>query len=136
MKKVRAPENYTLTFRNPPDCIVSECEIFAGVDINDGNPSYLDIYLEGQAQSWVAIGFTDTPNMVSTDNLYYQTIKLGLQFSADVLGCNLMESNGMNSIVEVLDTWNLDEGRGNVVDDIQDVYLFSGNFIDGRITCS
>lgn len=55
-----------------------------------------------------------------------------LQFSADVLACNVNSGD-----VEVLDTWNLaPDVRANVVDNVQDVYLFSGEVIDGRISCS
>ena len=43
---------------------------FAGIDVNTGNPDYLDIYIEGDAASWVAVGFTDTPNMVGGVGVY------------------------------------------------------------------
>ena len=32
---------------------------------NEGDGSYVDIYMEGQSEGWVAIGFTETPDMVS-----------------------------------------------------------------------
>ena len=54
------------------------------------------------------------------------------QFAADVLACNV----AAQGTVEVLDTWNLDVGRGNTRDNIQDVFLFSGSLTDGRISCS
>ena len=54
-----------MTFRDPPDCVVSECDIFVAIDTNAGDPNFLDIYLEGTAEGWVAVGFTDTPSMVS-----------------------------------------------------------------------
>lgn len=60
----RNPEDYTLTFRDPAGCNVSDCVFFAGIDVNTGNTDYLDIYIEGDTASWVAVGFTDTPNMV------------------------------------------------------------------------
>lgn len=59
------PEEYRLTFRNPPDCVVSECDVFVAIDTNAGDPGFLDIYLEGAAEGWVAVGFTDTRSMVS-----------------------------------------------------------------------
>ena len=37
--------------------------MFIGIDTNTGNSSYLDIYIEGESQGWVAVGFTETPNM-------------------------------------------------------------------------
>ena len=55
------------------------------------------------------------------------------QFAADVVGCNL---NPNTNMVAVVDTWNLDQGRGNVLDATQDVELFSGDFASGRITCT
>ena len=59
-----APGDYRLTFRSPPDCAPSECNVFVGIDTNTGNSSYLDIYLEGQADGWVAVGFSATSSMV------------------------------------------------------------------------
>ena len=41
-----------------------ECTVFVGIGTNKGNEDYLDIYLEGKADAWVAVGFTDSPNMV------------------------------------------------------------------------
>jgi hypothetical protein len=54
-----------LTFRDPPDCVVSECNVFVAIDTNAGDSAFLDIYIEGEAEGWVAVGFTDTPSMVS-----------------------------------------------------------------------
>lgn len=54
-----------------------------------------------------------------------------LQFSADVLACNLRPDGN----VEVLDTWNLEERRGNVRDQVDDTLLFSSSIEDGRISC-
>lgn len=52
--------------------------------------------------------------------------------AADVVGCNRDPNSNM---VVVVDTWNLDEGRGNLLDVTQDVEMFSSNFADDRITC-
>ena len=38
--------------------------MFVGIDTNSGDPGFLDIYLEGMADGWVAVGFTKSPNMV------------------------------------------------------------------------
>ena len=38
--------------------------MFAGIDTNEGDNAFLDIYLEGEAKAWVAVGFTDSPSMV------------------------------------------------------------------------
>ena len=61
---MRAPEDYQLTFRTPEGCNVSNCTSFVGIDVNEGNGGFLDIYMEGQALGWVAVGFTEEPNMV------------------------------------------------------------------------
>ena len=62
--QTRSPENYTLTFRTPDGCDIADCDFFAGVDTNEGNSDYLDIYMEGDAGAWLAIGFSDSPDMV------------------------------------------------------------------------
>ena len=63
--QVKAPGDYRLTFRNPPGCAPSACDVFVGIDTNSGNSDFLDIYLEGEADGWVAVGFSSTPSMVS-----------------------------------------------------------------------
>ena len=62
--QTKDPEDYRLTFRDPPECHASSCDVFVGIDTNAGNPDFLDIYLEGVADGWVAVGFTETANMV------------------------------------------------------------------------
>ena len=61
---MRDPEDYRLTFRTPEGCNVTNCTTFVGIDTNTGNPGILDIYMEGEALGWVAVGFTATRNMV------------------------------------------------------------------------
>lgn len=39
-------------------------DYYFGARINDNNDQYLDIVLEGRAEGWVAVGFTDTREMV------------------------------------------------------------------------
>jgi hypothetical protein len=39
-------------------------------------------------------------------------------------------------MVQVLDTWNEANIRNNVVDDVQDVFLFEGELVTGRISCT
>ena len=53
-----------MILRNPPGCAPSECDVFVGIDTNSGNSDFLDIYLEGQADGWVAVGFSATSSMV------------------------------------------------------------------------
>ena len=61
---MRDPEDYRLTLRTPEGCSVTDCTSFVGIDTNTGNTGILDIYMEGEAQGWVAVGFTATRNMV------------------------------------------------------------------------
>ena len=56
--------DYRLIFQSPPNCTVSSCEVFVGIDTNLGDPSFLDIYLEGEADGWIAVGFTKIASMV------------------------------------------------------------------------
>ena len=43
----------------------SECNLFVGIDTNEGDSDFLDVYLEGSASTWVAVGFSTSNNMVS-----------------------------------------------------------------------
>ena len=55
-----------------------------------------------------------------------------VQFSADVVACNRF---GVD--MAALDTWNIPQfQRGSPTDAIQDVYLFTGSFVNGRISCT
>ncbi len=62
---VRAPENYRLQTLSPTGCSRASCDLFIGIDTNTGDDGFLDIYMEGTAEGWVAVGFSETPNMVS-----------------------------------------------------------------------
>ena len=57
--------DYDLIFRDPEGCEVSACTTFIGIDTNQGNSDYLDIYMEGSTQGWIAVGFSESANMVS-----------------------------------------------------------------------
>ena len=63
--QMRAPGDYRLTFQDPPGCSPTNCDVFVGIDTNAGDSNYLDIYLEGEADGWVAVGFSSSPSMVS-----------------------------------------------------------------------
>jgi len=59
------PNLYRLTRRIPDNCDpASSCDYFLGIIVNGGNSSYLDIYLSGDADGWIAIGFSTTASMV------------------------------------------------------------------------
>ena len=60
------PQDYLLFRRDPPGCDANiNCMYFVGLRANEANNSYLDVYLSGEADGWVAIGFSETANMVS-----------------------------------------------------------------------
>ncbi len=65
---VRAPENYRLQILSPTGCSRADCDLFIGIDTNTGDNGFLDIYMEGTTEGWVAVGFSETPNMVSKIN--------------------------------------------------------------------
>ena len=54
-----------------------------------------------------------------------------LQLSADVFACNLNPEGE----VEILDTWNVAQGRNNIPDTTMDTFAFSSFVEDGRIKC-
>ncbi len=62
---VRAPEEYRLQILSPTGCSRADCDMFIGIDTNTGDNEFLDIYMEGTAEGWVAVGFSETANMVS-----------------------------------------------------------------------
>ena len=62
----------------------------------------------------------------------YCFLSATIQFSADVVACNRVGGD-----MAALDTWNLPQSqRGSPTDTIQDVYLFTGSFVNGRISCT
>ena len=65
MAPVRAPEEYRLQILSPTGCSRADCDLFIGIDTNTGDDGFLDIYMEGTAAGWVAVGFSDSANMVS-----------------------------------------------------------------------
>ena len=62
--QMRDPEDYRLTFRQPPNCQLADCNVFVGIDTNVDNPTFLDITMQGVADGWLAVGFSLTQNMV------------------------------------------------------------------------
>ena len=60
-----APEMfYPLSFGFPVGCQRQNCDYFVAMGLNPANNSYLDVQLEGNAQGWVAIGFSEDRRMV------------------------------------------------------------------------
>lgn len=78
--QARDPENYRLIFRSPANCAPSDCDIFVGIDTNTGNPDFLDIYMEGSAEGWVAVGFSDSPNMVTIIQILCDSVPVVTSF--------------------------------------------------------
>ena len=48
----------------PEGCLRVDCEYYVGMSRNPSDPTYLDVYLEGNAAGWVAIGFSNNTQMV------------------------------------------------------------------------
>jgi hypothetical protein len=65
---------YRISQGFPRGCKQSECEYFVGINTNPEDDRFLDFTLEGQAEGWVAIGFSDTPNMVTKISCSFSTI--------------------------------------------------------------
>ena len=55
---------YRLRYREPRGCVPDDCDYFVGIDTNEGESSFLDVYLVGKTRGWVALGLTKTANMV------------------------------------------------------------------------
>ena len=49
-------------------CTGVQCDYYIAIRTNPMNENYLDFLLEGNATGWLAIGFSDTANMVPTYN--------------------------------------------------------------------
>ena len=55
---------YPIVFGFPVGCQRSTCDYFVATGPNPANGNYLDIHLEGNAQGWVAVGFSKDMRMV------------------------------------------------------------------------
>jgi len=67
---VRSPEDYRLVVISPQDCRREECDLYIGIDTNTGDNEFLDIYMEGSAEGWIAVGFSETADMVRMTNIW------------------------------------------------------------------
>ncbi len=61
---VRSPDEYRFVHSHPEGCSRADCNVFIGIDTNTGDDGFLDIYMEGTAAGWVAVGFSETRSMV------------------------------------------------------------------------
>ena len=48
----------------PDGCSRESCDYYVGFGPNTVNSDYLDIYLEGEADGWIALGFSENTQMV------------------------------------------------------------------------
>ena len=58
---------YPIVFGFPVGCTRTNCDYFVAMGPNPANDDYLDIHLEGNAQGWVAVGFSEDMRMVGID---------------------------------------------------------------------
>lgn len=95
-----AAEDYRLTFHIPSNCAPTQCAVFVGIGTNTGNSSYLDIYLEGQADGWLAVGFSKTSDMVSSSYITIITINNFWDLWVGVDGMHMISATSMLSPLE------------------------------------
>ncbi len=95
---VRAPEDYRLQILSPTGCSRADCDLFIGIDTNAGDNGFLDIYMEGTAEGWVAVGFSETANMVSKINNKHKSIACicVLVYFPAFSGCGVLQQTGRN----------------------------------------
>ena len=61
----RQPTDYATIFRQPPECTDhTDCDIFIGMEPNEHDATYLDVYMQGEAAAYLAVGFSNTEDMV------------------------------------------------------------------------
>ena len=59
------PSDYGLFRRIPDGCDPStNCTYFVGMEVNSDDRSYLDFIMTGEAEGWLAIGFSTSRSMV------------------------------------------------------------------------
>ena len=52
-------------FKSPTDCDRASCTFYWAMGPNSGNSQYLDVYMEGTVDGWMAVGFSLDQSMVS-----------------------------------------------------------------------
>ena len=55
---------FPITFRVPDGCDREDCTFYWAMGPNSANSNYLDIYMEGTTEGWMALGFSDDKIMV------------------------------------------------------------------------
>ena len=127
--------SFPIIFRTPPNCERELCTFYWAMGANTANPQYLDVYMEGTAAGWLAVGFSKDQNMVDIKFIshYYNTITLFSQDNTDVIGCRV---NGDNTIT-IIDSWNPSGFHiPNQLDATQEgLCPQKAEYINGRISC-
>ena len=59
-------KNNELVLSEPAGCEVSYCTTYVSITCKKDDDDYVNIYMEGESSTWVAVGFSDSPNMVSS----------------------------------------------------------------------
>ena len=54
-------------FKSPTDCERSNCTFYWAMGPNTANSQYLDVYMEGTVDGWLAVGFSLDQAMVGYD---------------------------------------------------------------------
>lgn len=60
-----ASSNYRIKYNAPKYCEEAACDYLVNIATNEEDPKFLDFLIEGNALSWVAIGFSTEGSMVS-----------------------------------------------------------------------
>ena len=55
---------YNTIIQHQADCNPDTCILFIGMEANEGDSEYLDVYMQGSADAWLAVGFSATATMV------------------------------------------------------------------------
>ena len=60
-----ALSSFPIIFRTPTDCVRDvNCTFYWAMGPNTANSDYLDVYMEGTAAGWMAVGFSENQIMV------------------------------------------------------------------------
>ena len=71
-------EDYKLEFGLPLGCAKDNCDYYVAMGPNAEDSEFLDVYLQGTAEGWVAVGFSHNQQMVCVCRL----ISINRQFFA------------------------------------------------------
>ena len=65
--------DYNLEFGLPHGCTKANCTYYVAMGPNAEDDKFLDVYLQGTADGWVAVGFSHTTLMVCVDAATWHT---------------------------------------------------------------